>query len=676
MKKTSIDIFLANVLLFLLPLFYIKGFLSYDASRYFFFGTMALVLAIFTAYRIIANKWLLSAFFKSWYFYGLIVFLSSFLIVSIFSIDRALSFWSSFQRIDGAFAILFLSLFSLSIFSIIATSENKEKIIKKFLISSVLGAVILSLFIIFSPEGLSLLNWKWLAESRGGAMTGNSSVAASYIIWNIFFSAILFIKSNFIKNKIFWMSSFLILVFSPLFINWHILLGKVEYTGILSLIGTARGALLGIIFGFSVFIGIYFLLQTNKIKKYIGIGLIAVIFIGTIIGGISVLQKSSVLHQKFIENVGENRFIFWDNAVSGFKEHPILGVGPNTFSYSFHKFFNTRLLLPQYSFEVMLDKTHNIFFETLVGGGILLILSLLFFLISIVAGLIKLAKNNQFSIFETSLFFGALSGWLFQAQFVFDSTLSLVMLFLVCGIAYGGLVYKQESKKQKISYLSSKEKSIIFIIICMIIILFICAIALPYKKSRIMDKTYNTNLPLRASLWKNIFGISPMGDSGDSVIMFDNIFKTYNKEKQNIRTWDVNKKEIVLKELDEVINHLSKIIDQKDDYDLILITAKISYIRMYITQDIKSPLFDKTQNLLQRAIKLSPTDPQPYWIKVQLETASGNFVEAKNTLEKAFIIEPRLIYTNGLILELAKNMNDQKYYDFALKRAKDNIPNF
>jgi len=650
--------------------------LSYDASRYFFFGTLSLILTIFTTYRIIANKWLLTSIFKNWYFYGLFIYLGSFFVVSVTSIDPALSFFSSFQRIDGFFTILFLFLFSVSIFSIIAVSENKEKIIKKFLRSSVLGATILSLFIIFSSEGLSLLNWKWLAESRGGAMTGNSSVAASYVIWNIFFSAILFIKSSFLRNKIFYVFSFLTLVFSPLFINWHILSGKVEYNGILSLIGTARGALLGIIFGFFVVIGVYFLFQTNKIKRYIGVGLILLIFISTILGVISILQKYSFSQQKFIENVGENRLIFWDNAVSGFKEHPILGVGPNTFSHTFHKFFNPQLLLPQDNFEAMVDKTHNIFFETLVGGGIILILALCFFLLSIVIGIFKLEKKRQISKIQASLFIGVLFGWLFQAQFVFDSTVSLTMLFLACGIVYGSLIDKPEVKKQKIYYFSARGNFMIFIVICLSSILFIYTIALPFKKSRIMYKTYNTNLPSRAKMWSSFSGISPMGDSSDSVIMFDNIFKTYDREKQNIRTWDIKKKEVVLKELDEVINYLSTINSQKDDYEIILITAKIAYIRMYIAEDIKSPLFDKTKNLLQRAMLLSPTDPQPYWIKVQLETASGNFAEAKNTLEKAFILEPKLTYTNNLILQLAKDMNDQKYYDFALRRAKENIPNF
>jgi putative inorganic carbon (HCO3(-)) transporter len=673
MKKISIDVYLINALLFLLPLFYISGFLSYDSSRYFLFGTTSLILTIFTTYRFVKNKWLFQSFFKSWYCYGLIAYIVSFLIVSIFSINPALSFFSSFQRIDGFFTILFLSLFSLSIYSI--SSIYKQRVVKQFLISSVLGAVILSIFILLSPDGLSFLNWKWLVESRGGAMTGNSSVAAAYTLWNIFFAVILFVKSENLKKKILWILPLLILVLSPLFINWHILLGQVKYTGIISLIGTARGALVGIIFGSIVVCGVYFSLQIDKVKKYVGISLISIIAVVTILSGVSLFQQDSILHQKFIENVGENRFIFWNSAMKGFEEHPFLGAGPNTFSYSFHKFFNSKLLLQDVG-EVMVDKTHNIFFETLVGGGILLIMGLLFFLFSIIAGLMKLGKNNHLSILETSLFIGALLGWLFQAQFVFDSTVSLAMLFLVGGIVYGSLVNKPEIKKQKIIYLSTKDKFIIFVFSVVAIVLFIYTIVLPCKKSSTMDKIYNTNLPLRASLWKNLEGISPMGDSSDSVIMFDNIFKTYDREKQNIRAWDDYKKDVILKELDAIIDHLTTVNNKVDDYELILIHTKISYVRMYIAKDVGGDLFDKTKNLIERAISLSPADPQPYWVLVQIRTASGDLIGAKDSLEKAFILEPKSTYTNKMILLLAKSINDEEYYNFALKRAVENIPNF
>lgn len=668
MKKIKIEIFLINALLFLLPLIYMKGFGSYNILRYFFFGTITLILAIITTYRFLKNKNIFFSFFKNWYCYGLVIYLLSFLVVSITSIDKTSSFFSSFQRTDGFFSVLFLSLFSLSVYSVV--SINGFKVIKQFLISSVLGATILSLFIIFSPNGLGFLNMNWLVESRGGAMLGNSSVAASYVLWNIFFVIILFIKSNNLKQKIFILFSFFVLSLSPLFLNWQVILKAEMYKGLISVIGEARGALLGIIFGLVVSLGVYFLLQNNKFKKYVGLFLVSIASTLATFGVISLLNKTSVLHQKFIENAGEGRFVFWNSAIQGFKDNPFLGIGPGNFSYSFHKFFDTEMLLPENGIEVLVDRTHNLFFETLNGGGLLLILALLFFIFSIIWGLIKLSKEGKLSKIEVSLFVGALMGWLVQAFFVFESINSLILLFLICGIAYGGLV--ENNKKQNIP-LSIYGKIVIWIIFFISILFFTYSVLLPYKKNRVLYKTYNSHLPARVYLWKNLSRISPMGDSYDSVIIFNNIFKTYDKEKQNIRDWDINKKEIVLKELDEIIKHLTRLTNYKNDYNLILINAKICYLRMYISNDISDTLVDKMHKLLNKAILLSPSDPQPYWVKSNLYIEGHNLYEAKNMLEQALILEPRLEYTHSLILKLANDMNDKEYYNFTLNRAKENI---
>jgi hypothetical protein len=109
--------------------------------------------------------------------------------------------------------------------------------------------------------------------------------------------------------------------------------------------------------------------------------------------------------------------------------------------------------------------------------------------------------------------------------------------------------------------------------------------------------------------------------------------------------------------LDAIANHLLNLTSSKDDYNLILFRAKLMYIRMYIANNIATPMFKETQDLLQRAMTISPTDPQPYWVLLQLEAASGNFEETKNLLEKAVMLQPQSIYTHKLVLQFAKNTN-------------------
>jgi O-antigen ligase len=671
MKKIRADIFLINLLLFSLPLIYLKGFGSYNAFKYFYFGTVVLILSVFTAYRFLKNKQIIKSFLKPRYSYGLIAYLVSFIIVSFTSVNPAFSFFSSFSRTDGAFVILYLTLFSLSIYSILALSKDKNKVIKQFITSSVLGAFILSLLIIFSSEGLSVFNWGWLTKSGGGGTTGNQSIAGSYMVWNIFFATILFVKSKTFKKKILPILYFLVMSLSPLFFNWGLLSGKTEYSGLISFIGVARGALIGVIFGFIVFITVWLLLQKNKLRKYLGIVLTTVIIIGSVWGGVTLLNKSSILHQKFIDYTSDGRFVFWDTATEGFKERPLLGWGPNTFSYSYHKFFDPIMLAHKNRSEFLVDKAHNIFFETLNGGGILLFSTLLFFLGSIVWGFVKLSKKNSLTPLESSLFLGALFAWLMQAQFVFDSILSLLMLFLIAGILYGCITHQSEEKKQKVSNLSSKDKFIYFFYIIVVLFLFIYTIVLPFKKNQIMFKTYEVVLPERADLWGSFSDVSPMGDHHDSAILFNNIISSYERSKIKIKNFNQESKNIFLKELDSMINKNYFLIKNTNYYEHIINTIKISYLRMYISNDNKDELFYKTKDLINEAKNFSPKDTQLYWIEAKMEVSKGNFEEAKYLLEKALSIEPRIPYTHALILEFADKSNDKDYYDFALKRAEE-----
>ncbi len=638
------------------------------------------MLAISNAVQLLKHRWILKGFFRSWYSFGMIAYLLSFLLVSVFSVNKELSFFSSFSRTDGFFAFLFLSLFALYIYTIAAVSNNRKDILS-LLQASVFGATILSLFILFSPEGFNILKWKWLADSGGGAMTGNQSVAGSYIIWNIFFSIILLVNSPSFKNKIVYGLSFIILFFSPLFFSWPVLFGGAQYDGVLSLIGLARGAFGGVVFGLIIALGTWLTLQKEKVRKYIGVGILVITLVSTIFGGVLLLDKSSSLHQKFVEATSQARFVFWDIAIEGFKENPVLGWGPNTFSYPFHKFFNPILFVTEgnskVGSDIIVDKSHNLFFETLVSGGIVLLFALLFFIFSIIFSFVKSAKKEHISSLESALFVGAIFGWLLQAQFVFESLLSLAMLYVVCGIGYGTLIKEKDiNLKNNIETIHTKEKVILVGICCVVLVLFIFTIFLPYYKNRQLYITYNTSLPRRALLWKELSGISTMGNHGDSILMFNKISDSYYQDIPNLGKLDERTREVFLEEVREVNKYIASLDEKDENYEFILLRIKLYYLEMRMTNDFSPLLVNETQNLFGKAISLSPRDPRVYWANAPIQIGIKNLAQAKEILEEALVIEPKIPLTHRLILLLAKSTNDKEYYNMALKRAETNIPGF
>ncbi len=660
---------LTTTLLFLLPLLYVEGYNSYTSLRYYLFGIAALVLGSATVWTWFSMGWIPRRLFAQWHGYGLAVFALAFGIVSLTSIDRVTSFFSTFQRTDGLFTIVFVTLFALSTYTLIVV--RGKKMLYSLLGASVIGATILSLLTMLSPDGIGT----WFTQARSGVTTGNSSVAGTYVLFHLFFALILFATAKKTSSKVWWMTACGILGLSPLFVNWQVLMGQTSFSGMTSLIGVARGAAMGIVFGAIIAVVTYLALQKNAIKKSIGIGLLVLVLGGTIMGGIQLFNPTTTIHQRFVDQASGMRFIFWDIAWQGFTERPVFGWGPGTFDTVYHALYKPEMLLQPNGGEMWVDRTHNLFFETLVTGGVLLSAALLFFLASIIGGVVRGVRKGYLSPLEASLLIGAFAGWLLQAQFIFESVLSLAMLFLLASIAYASGASSEG--RHNPAELGRAQKTFFYLFVCCSIALFVVAIALPHTKDRRMYTTFNTQLPARASMWQQLGGVTPMGDGYDSVWMFNKVYKAYNGSAESLRKENEEMKKAVLDELDGVSAYLLKLSqERRHDYGIHLLGEQMLYLRMRIANDFTGEPLHNAQVLAEKTIQLAPTDPQAYWMLSQLQTVSHNLTGAQQTLERALVLEPKLGTTHQFILLTARNMKDPVYYQSSLVRAQELIPGF
>jgi hypothetical protein len=458
------------------------------------------------------------------------------------------------------------------------------------------------------------------------------------------------------------------MLLSPLFINWHFESSK----GVIDLIGAARGAVLGIIFGAIMVACTWLAWQPGKIKKCTGAAALVLILLGIVTSSIMLFNPSSSLHRIFASTVGENRFIFWDIALKGFKERPLLGWGPYTFNVPYQLFYDPHMAVLPVP-EIWVDHAHNLIFETMVTGGIILLVALIFFLASIIISVIKAKRFGNLSALEASLIIGALTGWLLQAQFVFDSIVSITMLFLVAGITYA--LTSQQQKAQTISW--GVQKIIFGAVTIVALILFIYTIVLPFAKIRTMISTYESKLPQRTVMWQKFKNGSPMGNGFDSVIMFDKMEKAYDKNRDEIFQGGPSGRKTAADELDAVANHLNDIVqDKKYSYEFALLGAKVSYLHMFIANNPNGPGLDRSVALAKSMLEQSPTNPESYWIASKIEFAAKNNEQAKQLLEQAYKLEPKAPDTHRLILNFAKLLKDDAYYQSSLARAKQDIPSF
>jgi O-antigen ligase len=606
--------FLISGLLFLLPFILIPGFGSYIALRYFVFGTFALILFVLAVLLCFRHPWITAPLRKSWPVYGLAAYLAAYILTSLTSTDSALSFFSTFQRADGGFTLIFLMLFAFSVFT--AIRLGGQETVYRFVRYSAFGAALFSILIMLSPDGLAVFEGGIFEKSRGGATIGNSSLAVFYVVWNVFFAGLLLLRSPSTKKKIWWAVALLIMLASPLFINWHLFGGDSGYAGITSLIGSARGGLLGLLTGFLIAVGVWLATDARKMRIYLGRGLIMAIAAAMAISGTLLLQKSSALHHKFIEAASGTRFIFWDSAVAGFKERPVLGFGPGTFSTVFHKYFNPDIFLSENSLELLVDRPHNIFFETLVGGGVVLFAALCAFLAAIIFILAQLARHKRLL---GALLLGGFVAWLLQMQFIFDSVASLALLFLVIGIGLAGGGSEEKERGSRVP-VSTAGTWVMTLVIALALFLFIYAIFLPMRKARVMFGVRDMTLPARADSWQRLSGISPMGDDYDSVLVFANAFSSYIENAKRLRSADPALRAAAIKELDAIEEYLSDLLKSGGEkYELLFVAAQIHYAHILVDPTTSMQTWESAHALATRALELSPTDPRPRKLLEQLE---------------------------------------------------------
>lgn len=118
-------------------------------------------------------------------------------------------------------------------------------------------------------------------------------------------------------------------------------------------------------------------------------------------------------------------------SLAGFKERPILGWGQDNYFYVFAQKYDARM----YAQEPWFDRSHNVFMDWLIAGGIIGLLS---YLALYVAALMIMwskkfgkADTNSQDFVEKALLTGLLIAYFVHNIFVFDNLISYILFFIV-----------------------------------------------------------------------------------------------------------------------------------------------------------------------------------------------------------------------------------------------------
>lgn len=377
--------------------------------------------------------------------YAVLAFVVIIALADAFGVSPYKSFWSNYERMEGLVTLLHL----LGLFFAASSVLKTEKLWSRFFHASIGVSIILGIYGLFQLSGAIKINQGGV---RVDGTLGNATYLAVYMLFHIFLTFFFMIKRHYGKNiQEGFLSDYVNYIYGAIVALQTVIL---YYTA-------SRGPILGFIGG--IFISSVLMAIFEKERKGIRKIALATLAIVVIISGLFMafrdsdfVRNSKVLARFSDISVGErttrSRFMIWNMAYQGFKERPILGWGQENFNYVFNKYYNPKM----YDQEQWFDRTHNVFFDWLIAGGALGILSYLSIFFAVIYSLWK-RDGSDMSVAERSILTGLMVGYFFQNLFVFDNTTSYILFFVVIAFVHSRKVSQSSELplKKEISINSS-----------------------------------------------------------------------------------------------------------------------------------------------------------------------------------------------------------------------------
>ncbi len=532
-----------------------------------------------------------------------------------FGVNPIKSIWSNFERMEGL--VLMVHLYA---FLIVTGSVLTEKMWTRFLKTSVFASVLMSFYGFMQMAGRLQIHQ---GTSRLDATLGNSAYLAVYMLLSIFITLFLLLrekKGSFMK----WVYGLVIALQTVIIYNTQ-----------------TRGAILGLIAGMFIagLFVVVFERENKKMRKICVVSMLGILaLVGLFIGfkDSSFVKNSEALNRfasiSLQETTTKSRFMVWHMAWEGFKEHPVLGWGQENFNYVFNKYYNPGM----YNQEQWFDRTHNVFFDWLIAGGLLGLLGYLSLFGALVYYIIK-DERKHFSVVEKGVLLGALVGYFIHNLFVFDNLISYILFFTLLGYLHS--LNKNESfeKENELSRINTVAIPVVVLLVAYSVYFFNAQAFL-----------VNSNLLKALMPYQN--GISKNIDYFKKSLSYDSYYKAEARE--------------------QLVNFAGNVISANVDDQSKQETMSLAYTEMLeqIKSDPNNARYEvilgtflaRTGNLqesaehLERALELSPNKQTILTLLGRVYTSLGNYEKSLEYFKKAYELDEsftglRDLYIVGLI---------------------------
>jgi len=623
-----------------LPLLYFSGRIaSYVTSKqYFFIGTVDVLVVLWTwlllndtRYRLTKKNLLLLL--------PLFLLLVSLTVSALVGVDPATSFFSTVETGTGL-----VFLYHCFLFACITASQIRVQhwqLLKSIFQAVLFSATMLAMMTFFTGgNGVFTTQSAMLNGSSGGAMMGNSLLAGAYFIFAVFMAIILLVREQVVYKKILYVIGLATIALSPIYFNAAIWKGA-EISSSYFFIGEARIATVSL--GIGVVLALLIWLCTKKeniTMRIVGVaGLVLMVIVGGVVAE-RIVTRSSPLHAFFVKESG-NRTIDWRVSIKGVQEKPLLGWGPENFHVVYQKYFDPAVFNPGRGNEAWALHPHNNTFEVLVDGGIIGGVLYLIVIATLFVAVFRLYRRERIDGKTCAALIGILAAFIIQQQMIYDSIVSYTMFFFIIAVVAGlSDTFSVEGMNKRPAITDRDVYYLIGVTVTAIMIpVWIYLAYLPARKVEEFQRVADMTSDMRAGAYEHLFhSAGSYAINTDIEFFADPLFFSYQGQKEQLKANSLYQN-IAATELETFLTTVYPIWQHKQyDYHLTLSLIQLSNLQYYLTDDAAS--LQHVDEYIERAVALSPTDPQIYFEYAQVLVYQKHVAGAKTMIDKALALNP------------------------------------
>jgi O-antigen ligase/tetratricopeptide (TPR) repeat protein len=341
--------------------------------------------------------------------------------------------------------------------------------------------------------------------------------------------------------------------------------------------------------------------------------------------------------KEVFETQGKARVMLWGMAWEGVKERPVLGWGQDNFPFVFAKYYDPKM----YGQEQWFDRTHNVFFDWLIAGGILALVGYIVLFIALVYVLWKkttLDLNPLTNVLEKSVITGLLVGYFIHNLFIFDNLVSYIFFVFMLALAHSlscGNSGEQSKHKSNIPLIPQTTVALVITVASLVIFV--------YSVREVVYKPYMAGRTLIYALQESqLASRTPdLEKSKKTLELFEKAlsYNTFANVEIRERLSEVAPVMIAPKN-DDLLRKYSELV-ATEFVKAFKETPNDPRPRIFLALYLqKFGLYEQSLPHIEKAIELSPTKQSFIFQKGIVQLSLGRYPDAVATFKQAYDLEP------------------------------------